>query len=95
MHQLNACIILIPAILMSIVSLFVVFVSSHTIVYPLILDTAVNDILDTRGISDICSTVNSSPIDVLQSCAKILLLHKIFPLFHSHLEAHSISIVIH
>ena len=70
-----------PAILMSIVSLLILFGSSHITVYLSILDCTVNDTLDTRGVSDICSNVNSPPI--LTGSEVLALLCETF-VSHSH-----------
>ena len=49
--------------------LFKLIPSSHSIVYPLILDCAVNDIFDTSGDSCNCSIVNTPPIIALTPTA--------------------------
>ena len=52
----------VPATLIVTFSFFKVILSSQMIVYPLILDCTVNDMLDTSGDWDNCSTVNTPPI---------------------------------
>ena len=64
-----------PSTLIEMFSFFMATLSSQMIVYPLILDCKVNDMLDTSGDWDNYSTVNTPPI-VLEP-AKVLLVNGI------------------